>query len=72
MVMVVDEYWFVGEVRGYIRLKIKFGGVVYVGYFVRGKKLCRVFVVIIMHLERIGVSFGVVVGYLVSFEELHL
>ena len=39
----------------------------------RGKKLRGVVVVIGMHLERMGVAFGiVVVGYLVSFEELHL
>ena len=39
----------------------------------RGKKLWEVFVVMEIHLEKMGVAFGVVVeGYLVSYEELHL
>ena len=71
--MLVDEYWFAGELGGCVRLEIELGGVVFVGHFVRGKKLWEVFVVTRMHLVRMGVIFGiVVVGYLVSFEELHL
>ena len=39
----------------------------------REKKLWGVFVVMGIYLKRMGVSFGVVVlGYLVSFEELHI
>ena len=45
----------------------------FVGDFVRGKKLWGVVTVMEMHLERMGVVLGVVVvGYFVSFEELHL
>ena len=44
-----------------------------VGHFVRGKKLWGLVTVMGMHLERMGVVLGVVVvGYVVSFEDLHL
>ena len=45
----------------------------FVENFVTERKLWGIFVVMGMHLDRMGVVFGgVVVGYLVAFEERHL
>ena len=71
--MVVDECWFAGGLRVGKRLGMELGGVVFVGQFMRGKKLWGVFVVMGMYLERMGVVFCVIVlVYSVSFKELHL
>ena len=72
-VIVVDECLFAGGLRVCKLLGMELSGIVFVENFVTEKKLWGIFVVMGMHLDRMGVVFGgVVVGYLVAFEERHL